>query len=550
MGARPGPAVRRLPLFVRCLAIVLPLVALWAIATPLGAAPDEPEHLVTAQHLDSGHLLPGVEDTPAGRGAVIEVPGWLADATGLPSCYVFHPEISASCSPRLTSETDPKDALTQFTRYPPVYYAVIGLPTVVLSGPAAYWAVRLLSALLCVLLLTIGLELLLGWHPRRAAALVGATVALPPMTLFLSASATSSGVEVAAAFATTAGMLCLADRPGRPPRAITARLTIAATALVLSRPLSPLFLLVLVLSMLAITGRRRFGAVLRSAPRSLVALPGAAVAVAAGWIGVAGLPAFLGTPGPHMSFAGELHTTLARTGRLLIEQIGTFGWVDTRAPLLTIVAWASGVGALLILGFVRGRRRSELVAWLLPAVVALLLPVVLEAPRINTLGTFFQGRYCLPMSAAAMLILATRPAVADVIEGAAQRVRRAVAVLWFAGQAGAFLVAWHRYAVGDRGPLLPSHPAWQPPGGYVTVALFVAFAALIAVLIGTGGRAVPQPDAAPAMRGSPGARTVDRPARRPARARRPTRRLAALDDHLRRGVGRPVPPSPRTEPDR
>jgi len=100
-------------------------------------------------------------------------------------------------------------------------------------------------------------------------------------------------------------------------------------------------------------------------------------------------------------------------------------------------------------------------------VVALLLPVVLEAPRVNTLGTFFQGRYCLPMSAAAVLILATRPSVADVLEGAAERVRRAVGVLWFAGQAGAFLVAWHRYAVGSDGPLLPGHPAWQPPGGYV-----------------------------------------------------------------------------------
>ncbi|HVU73893.1 MAG TPA: DUF2142 domain-containing protein [Mycobacteriales bacterium] len=530
--------------------MVLPLVLLWSIATPLGAAPDEPEHVVTAAYLDRGHLLPPVQDTPAGRGAVVTVPGWLQDATGLPSCYAFHPEQDASCSPHLTSETTPKLALTQFSRYPQTYYAIVGLPTRALTGPAAYWAVRILSALLCGALLALGLELLVGWHPRRRAAIVGASVAVTPMALFLAGSVTTSGVEVAAAFATTAGLVCLADREGPPPRAVTARTTLAATVLVLSRPLSPVFLLVLLLATLALCGRHRLATTARAAPRSMLALPAAAIAISGAWIAVAGLPAFLGSPSGHHTASGELGITLGRTGRMLAEQVGRFGWVDTPAPLLTIAAWTIGVVALLVVGIARRSSGREVVAWCLPAAAALLQPVVLEAPRINTLGTFFQGRYCLPMSAAAVVILATRPGVGAAIDRVAPMVLRTVAVLWFVGQTGAFLAAWHRYALGAGRRAFTLHPAWQPPGGFLTVILFVVCTALVAAVIGRDRPGAARRNLEVAMRGSPGARSVPRYARGPSGVPRPVRGVAAADDHVRRRVSGALPPPPHAESDR
>jgi len=228
-----------------------------------------------------------------------------------------------------------------------------------------------------------------------------------------------------------------------------------------------------------------------------------------------------------------------------------FGWLDAPAPLLTVAAWAFMVGALLLVGSVRAHSRAEIASWALPTVVAVVLPIALEAPRINTLGTFFQGRYVLPMTVAAVLVLATRPSVADTIDGAGLRLRRVVAVLWFAGQVAAFVTAWRRYATGLDGPLLSTHPSWQPPGGFVTLVAFVLFAALVAAVIGGGAPVGAGGATAPAMRGSP--RATPEAARlpgRPARAARPARGVAPRDVDVRRSVGRALPPSPPAQPDR
>jgi hypothetical protein len=113
----------------------------------------------------------------------------------------------------------------------------------------------------------------------------------------------------------------------------------------------------------------------------------------------------------------------------------------------------------------------------------LLLAPILEAPRINDLGVFWQGRYDLPLSLAVPLIVATRPGVATAIESAAGRVATLTAVLWLVGQVAAFLSTYHRFATGFGGPLLPLHPDWQPPGGYATVVAFVLWCTGIAAAL-------------------------------------------------------------------
>lgn len=458
---------RALAFFIWAFAGILTMLCAWTFATPIGAAPDEPAQTVQAAAVVRGEFdkpaLPLKPGSWAGGAAFVRVPCWV-DSPWLRNKYsrcVSVPHTTTGFAP------------TQFTNYPPLYYVVVGLPSLALAGTTAIYTMRLTGDVLNAALVALGLWLLLRFYPRRTP-LAGALLALSPMVLFLMSVLNESGLEIAAGFATWCGALCVAVHP-RVPRALAGWTAGCAVLLVLSRPTSPADLLVVVIVLSAFLGWREVRSRLNRSLHPLWIPVAVSVVVAAVFLAVDGLPTLQGAPPPHMaSLVSNMATTVRLTGGYLEQSIGDFGWVDLPAPTWVMLVWATGVAALTILALALSAACRRALPTLALAVLA--MTVALEAPKINTVGTYFQGRYILPL-------LVGFPLLACCFEWRGRRrlsqrtlVRATVLMgtVLLAGQIAAFGHALDVYGGGRLSPRF-----WVPPGGSVTVQVVFALGAVV-----------------------------------------------------------------------
>ncbi len=161
IGALSRP-VRSLLLYCWALLAMGTAIGAWSIATPLMAAPDEPAHAINAAAVVRGQLDAPEHPTVLGPVAVVRVPAWVASTNSLATCLIWWPEPSAACSPPLKSGTEAVDATTQYSRYPPLYYALVGIPSLVTTGAPALYSMRMVATLINSSLVALGSSSLLG----------------------------------------------------------------------------------------------------------------------------------------------------------------------------------------------------------------------------------------------------------------------------------------------------------------------------------------------------------------------------------------------------
>ena len=474
-------------------AVVLCLTA-WSLASPLMTGPDEPSHMTQAAALVRGQFDEPTRPTAVGNLSFVHVPFWVFDVSTLANCVAFKARIPASCQAAAGSGTRTVTQSTQFSNYPPLYFVLTGLPTLVLRGVDAVWAMRSVSILANALLMALGVVLLVRHHPRRAAP-VGVLVALTPMALFISGVLNTSGLEVSAALATWCGGLCLASGAA-PATGLVAGTAVAGAVLALARPTGPLFLAVIAVTLALYAGWRRSAALVRSAAvRPLWAVGGAAVIVAGVFYVTGGPLHLVGHPARHpVSTSAALQRVRLLMWPRLRDAIGNFGWTDTLAPHWTVVAFVAAGLALLAYGLVRSLPCWRALPFLVAATVAIRL--ALELPHVNQVGYSWQGRYWLPMLMGLPLLAAAAGGEPREHSAGSPRLRLAgaaiIAAAVVAAQIDAFLQALRRYRIG-LGPGPHLHPPWSPPAGSAAViTLFVAGqVALAAVVVwhaGTRGR--------------------------------------------------------------
>jgi hypothetical protein len=463
------------------LAVVLSIGA-WSVSSPLGAAPDEPSHVIEATAVVRGQFTPPqfevvIDGVRHGRIGVVLIPRWVSDIS--PGCFLRRPNTPAGCATHGETDTRNTIATTQFSNYPPLYYAIVGLPTLLSVGSGALYAMQYTGAILDAALIALGLFLLVRYHPRRLT-LLGALVAISPMVLFISAVVSSSGLETSAAFAAWCGGLCVVQAPN-VSRGLVAWTSLSFILLILSRPISPANAGVIVVVLGALVGWHRSRAILRSPNIRPVWLSAVLATVLAGfYLLMAGLPDLLGEPNaPPLSITGAVWLTLRLTGQRLRQCVGDFGWLDTPAPLWVVVIWAVVLVGLIAYAMVVSRRARFALPLLAAAIV--LMPVIFESPHIDTVSTYWQGRYWLPLIVGLPLVAASVPP-RTILSAAPSRARSrswrvagfaAVGALLVAAQVGAFLTALQRYETG-----LGTRPAdavdWAPQGGgALVIALFV-----------------------------------------------------------------------------
>lgn len=464
------------------------LGGLWSLAAPRYSGPDENAHTIRAVSIVRGDVLGEARDGSPDYVRWVEIPpGFTSPA--LTTCFAFQPTVSADCQ---DFAADGPDVLTGTPagRHPPAYYLVVGLPSLVEDGPNGIYLVRLVGLLVCSAILASAVLSLQRLPSRRLGGL-GLAVAVTPMVLFVLGIVNPSAPEVAGAIGVwISGYVLLREAPEVVDPRVAARLGTAAAAMVLSRALAPLWLGLIVGTLLVALGSV---AGLRALLRSRSALIWGGVALAAtvvqvGWI-------LLVKP---LEVADELG--VADTGFFELfgislsnswdaihrEMFGVFGWLDTAAPQSTYVTWLALVGFLVVVGLAASDRRTA-VGILLVTGGTVLIPSLFEAVQAPNSGFIWQGRYTLPLAVGVPLLSAMGAGERPVSWLESGRLQLVAGALLIVGHVGAYYVHLRRYVAGTDSPFwFFASDGWTPPlPAWLLVAAFcLAVPATLWVLMG------------------------------------------------------------------
>ncbi len=460
------------------LALLL-LGATWVVSNPPMASPDEPAHAVKAAAVVRGQFL-----GEAGEGGLrVELPYFWQHITSYPICYMFQPDVSAECGFPPTEEFDtPSVAATPAGKYNPLYYAIVGLPSLAPPGDAVLYGMRLVSMALGTAFLALGMASLAELPgTRRRWPVVGAAVAITPMVVYLVASINPAGVEIAAAFALWSRLLVMLRHPD-PDRDVGRMWTVAVATVFLAnaRGLSLLWGALIVGAVVAATSWSEVVRLLRNRrtwPAWAVVVAGC-IAAAAWLVATDTMSVSGGQVAPDLTFPGAVLISVLGSNAYLTNMIGLFGWLDTPLETWVYMLWAVPFGVLTVLAIAVARRREALTL-LGVAVAAFAVPVLVHASQAATLGIIWQGRYVLPFAVGlpllAGLVLADRPSLPD---RALTRAVIASVLATGAVHGAALLENLHRYVNGESGSWTKVDPGfWTPPLPLSVLLLLIAVAA-------------------------------------------------------------------------
>ena len=475
--------------FFAAFAILGLLTTLWSLASPLISVPDEQAHVIKAASVVRGQLQ-GESGTAQGERSQVEVPLFIASTDGLPSCFAWKQLIPASCSPPLSSGTTMVKAPTSAGNYNPMYYEVIGLPSLFLTGAKAIYAMRVVSGLLSAAFVALALVCLAGLRRWRLPVFVG-SLALTPMVFFLSGAVNPNSLEIATSMSLFAALCLTWDRidAGNAWKGPLAAAAVSAVVLANTRAASLLWLGLAVIASLLLFGYRPLLSVLKQRfGWIMVGVVAVGCALSLLWLRVANSLQNLMGQGIDATPTQIVTIMLDRTFEFAVGYVSFLGWLDTPGPPGTLAVWAALIiGAIAVPLSVADRAGRLTVAFLTAAVI--FLPPLLQIPLAKDVGLIWQGRYILAL----VVVLVTACGVAMrsfSIERPDVGRRASVIVLSLAvfGHFYSFIYGLRRYVIGLqdssnwRDMLIA--PQWQPPFGWITLAvLYLAVLVAGAVLL-------------------------------------------------------------------
>ncbi|MGA1829110.1 DUF2142 domain-containing protein [Microbacterium sp.] len=462
------------------------VLAGWSFASPHMASPDEPAHAAKAAATVRGEFMADESEFKAGRGTFV-LPALFQRGWEL-GCFAFHPDTPANCVPAIEGDLDtPSDVQSHVARYNPLYYALIGIPSLFPLSEWTFVAMRLVSAAINAVLIALTMRVLVQLR-RPTLPLLGAFAAMTPMALFIGSSMTPQGPEIFGSLLVTVTLLALVFEPQADLLRSRAWILVVGTAFfALARGLSPVYMFILIVVVLAVAPSYRAVGELLSDRRFWLPLGLCAGLTVTGLLYtlLSGSLA-LGVVFPDPTLTGrDVVVQMVRNTDYYFEQIlGTFGWGDTHLPMWVLVL--IGGTALLVgtfgVAFSAWRGRVALAGVLL---LSLGLPILVQLASFHEAGLVWQGKYVLPLAMMAPVLagfLAAHARIGEHVNGAILRV--AVAVVAFY-QVVAITVNLHRYINGASGPWFEIIPdAWMPMIPLALVlAVFVAAWVVVVVLV-------------------------------------------------------------------
>ncbi|HET9692095.1 MAG TPA: DUF2142 domain-containing protein [Acidimicrobiales bacterium] len=468
----------------------------WCWSTPVPSGPDEPAQVIQAAAVVRGQVA-GRTVSPSSPTTFVRVPASIAALGTTPFRCDYTPTVSGACEPRLPAQPSLVPSTTYVGHYPPLYYAVVGWPSLIDAGRLGVYGMRMVSALVGAVLL--GLAVAVAAATGNRLLVLAVAAGITPDAIYLDAVVNPNGLEIAAATAAWAAALACLVVPGRPRRSLLAAFVAAEVVLAFTRPLSPGWAVGVVAVSAAVLPAPARQAWRHRSVRVALGAVGAAVVVSGAYVLLA--RSYLIERFPLPSGTSELtafRMVVGAVGSWADQMVGAFGAPDTAAPWLAMAVWGGGAMALLAavaVGFPPRARRTVIGLALLWVVV---LPVAATSHDLRdaSIGASWHGRYGEPLAVsvpmvAAVLARTTRPVV--------ERLARTVPVALAVGLAGTQLYVLRRYTVGMGGGLglVPSGPGqWQPfAPALVLAAASVVTAAGWALLLrhvdGAAGASVP-----------------------------------------------------------
>jgi hypothetical protein len=314
---------------------------------------------------------------------------------------------------------------------------------------------------------------------------------LTPITLFLSAAVNPSGFEIVTAISLWTAVAVMAlEYPADPPRGLVAIIAVTASVLALIRGLSPLWVLLVALTLVLLLGPRRVLGLVRE--RRDVRLAAGAVSVVAilavAWILTQGtlhvLPSHVVLD--HDTTTLQTVRAVAAHGyQWLRESVGVLGWLDTPMPMGLYQAWYLLMLAVVLVGVMRAnwRQRGVLVS---VCALAFVVPVLVVSREARQIGVVWQGRDGMPLTVGALILgaaLCARAARSGAFERWLATFIVATASIL---DVIAFYVNLRRYAIGVDGPawFFLHNQGWSPPTGQLpTLVAYCALSVLVGALV-------------------------------------------------------------------
>jgi hypothetical protein len=425
--------------------------------------------------------------TERGAYLVVRVPAAYRDSgASVMQCLAHRPFRPASCV-RYSTSTRDVDAGTYVARHPPAYYGVVGAVTWVSPpGSVSVYLMRFVGSLIMAAFVATAITALRRLAAPKVVA-VGLAIAITPMVLFVSSTVNPSSPEITASIAFWVCGLVLISRAHEQvdDRLVTA-VGIAGCVLALSRQLGPLWLALIVLTMLGVSNRVARQNLARSRrARIWAAAVGASFVAQLAW-DVLAKPLDVSRSGHasvHLATAEIIRITTGQAFDRYWEMIGWFGWLDTPSPALTWVPWTFALAFLVIVAVLWTTRRQVAVLLSLTA-ATIVVPIVIESATYSDAGApTWQGRYTLPLAVGVPILAAF--ALSSSERGrqlATRRLLVSVGAVLGVAQIIAFAQNLRRYTVGHYGDLqFWSHAKWSPPLPpiVVTVAFIIGVAAFM-----------------------------------------------------------------------
>ena len=444
----------------------LPFVALWSLANPLFASPDETTHMVRAQSISAGKF-----DSP-----------FVTD--GLPiraaECIAFQSEVSAACQD-LTWDPAGTEYELPTENYPPFFHAVAALPALITSGIWGAYVMRLWLAILCVVLLAWAGALTTrpGDSPWL---LTGLCLAVVPMGVFTMSTVNPSGLGTAFTALLVAGLLSLrTTRAGAPEVLGAISVGLIGMALVRRDGVIWVLAIALVFAPGLIRQFRPSRDWIPRGRRAVMSLAAITVVVYMSfWFAGPTIAAFLRN---RQEAGGTNPWEAARYIRFYLTQlVGTFGWLDSPMGEEAFLVAMIVAGFIVILGLGGTDRLAA-------ASTAIALALLLTAPVAFGMIRFpyLQGRYLLPIWVCLMLVAAKSAALGGLDPAQSRRLTRLLLGCWLVVHMVGFLQNLRRYAVGRSGSwgsILGAE--WHPPmmPNWVVVALLLGCSICMIAVIG------------------------------------------------------------------
>lgn len=475
-----------LRVFLIAFAFVAALSVLWSLATPIFASPDESAHATKAVAQVRGQLIgdPPRDDEGSGFPTVALPDDYRFHPQVL--CFAFQPEVPANCGVELGAEYGSDFFGNWVTKYNPVYYWVVGWPSLLLGGSAGVYAMRVVSALLNAAILALAFVIAVGgarrWAPFALA------FAASPMVVFLAGSVNPQGVEISAGVLTWVAMLRLFERYRDGTRGIAGDrwlevgVLVGSAALLNARALGPIWWLLIVVVAVAAAGWRSVPNFFTDRTAwPLIGMVAIAGIASVGWTLYAGTLGGQAEEGDAALVDGSVFAgmwaMLRQTPAFVEQSIGVFGWLDTVVPGIAVALYLGAALLLVAIAIATAGGRGGRVLGLAVA-VAVAAPAIVQGVAVARTGLIWQGRYSL------LLYLGVLIVAAVVLDRWGDRranflsVRLTVigAVLLGIFHVVAFAFALFRYTVGTAGTVdqMITSPAWQPPLGWSLLVLLLA----------------------------------------------------------------------------